>query len=49
MSSCVLIGVVGALILGGGMAAGILLLGHTRPFGWASGRDPERDQRSVRS
>ena len=33
-ASCMLFGLVGALVLGGGMAAGILLLGHTRPIGW---------------
>ncbi len=40
ISSCALFGVSGALILGGGMAGGILLLGHTRPVGWDFDRIP---------
>ena len=40
IASCVLFGVVGALLLGGGMTAGILLLGHTRPVGWDFDRIP---------
>jgi hypothetical protein len=32
--SCIEFGVVGALLFGGIMLAGILLLGHTRPTGW---------------
>ena len=40
IASCVLFGVAGALFLGGGMAAGILLLGHTRPASWDFDRVP---------
>jgi hypothetical protein len=40
IASCLLFGVVGSLLLGGGMAAGILLLGHTRPIGWDFDRIP---------
>jgi len=40
IASCLLFGVVGAVMLGGGMAAGILLLGHTRPEGWDFDRIP---------
>jgi hypothetical protein len=32
--SCVRFGILGALLSGGIMVAGILLLGHTRPIGW---------------
>jgi hypothetical protein len=40
ISSCLLFGVVGALLLGGIMLTGILLLGHTRPMGWDFDRIP---------
>lgn len=32
--SCIEFGILGSLLFGGAMVAGILLLGHTRPIGW---------------
>jgi hypothetical protein len=40
IASSLLFGVVGAVLLGGGVAASILLLGHTRPVGWDFDRIP---------
>lgn len=40
LASCTLFGVAGSVLLGGGMAAGILLLGHMRPEGWDFNRIP---------
>lgn len=40
IASCLLFGAVGALLFGGVMLAGILLLGHTRPVGWDFDRIP---------
>jgi hypothetical protein len=38
--SCIEFGVVGALLFGGVMLVGILLLGHARPVGWSFDRIP---------
>ncbi len=40
IASCIEFSVVGALLFGGGMLAGILLLGHTRREGWGIDRIP---------
>ncbi len=40
VASSLLFGVIGAILPGGGMAALILVLGHTRPEGWDFDRIP---------
>jgi hypothetical protein len=40
IASCIEFGVAGALLIGGGMLAAILLLGHTRPADWDFDRIP---------